>query len=275
MVQWQRDGTNLAAGTNFTLTITNTQIADEGVYSAIISNSYGSLTTSNVTLVTLVKPVVVAPPLSQTVVAGGTLSISAIATGHPLPLSFRWLNGTTSIPSAPVDGTNCFLTLTNVQPPAGTNQFLIRINVTNPAGGFTSPAAIITVLPDSDHDGLPDSWELAHGLDPNDPADAMQDADLDGVTNLQEYRAGTNPQDSVSLLRIGSIDWNSESGVSLRFNTFSNKTYTVQSCSFLPGAPWIRIADVPATSTNRTVLVRDASNQDSGRFYRLVTPHSE
>jgi len=211
-------------------------------------------------------------PLSQTVVAGGTLSLSAVATGHPLPLSFRWLNGTTSILGVPVDATNCFLTLTNVQPPAGTNQFLIRINVTNPAGGFTSPAATITVLPDGDHDGLPDSWELAHGLDPNNPADASLDTDSDGITNLQEYRSGTNPQDSASLLRIGSIDWNSESGVALLFNASSNKTYTVQSCSFLPGAPWIRIADVPAASTNRTVLVRDASNQETGRFYRLVTP---
>jgi hypothetical protein len=46
---------------------------------------------------------------------------------------------------------------------------------------------------DSDGDGLPDDWELAHGLDPNNPVDALDDPDKDGLTTLAEYRAGTDP----------------------------------------------------------------------------------
>jgi hypothetical protein len=40
---------------------------------------------------------------------------------------------------------------------------------------------------DSDGDGMPDVWETAHGLNPNDPADGPQDRNSDGYTNLEEY----------------------------------------------------------------------------------------
>jgi uncharacterized repeat protein (TIGR01451 family) len=49
---------------------------------------------------------------------------------------------------------------------------------------------------DSDGDGLPDSWEVTYGLDPNEPGDALLDLDGDTLTNLQEYDLGTDPTDS-------------------------------------------------------------------------------
>jgi hypothetical protein len=44
---------------------------------------------------------------------------------------------------------------------------------------------------DADNDGLPDDFELANGLNPNDALDAQEDFDLDGLTNLQEYKLGS------------------------------------------------------------------------------------
>lgn len=39
---------------------------------------------------------------------------------------------------------------------------------------------------DTDNDGMPDTWETAHGFNPN-AADDKGDADSDGYTNLEEY----------------------------------------------------------------------------------------
>jgi hypothetical protein len=46
-----------------------------------------------------------------------------------------------------------------------------------------------TAPQDSDHDGMPDGWETAHGLNPN-LDDSAQDPNGDGYTNLEEYING-------------------------------------------------------------------------------------
>jgi hypothetical protein len=45
---------------------------------------------------------------------------------------------------------------------------------------------------DWDGDGLPDDWEIAHGLNPGSN-DADLDSDGDGLTNWEEYLRGTDP----------------------------------------------------------------------------------
>jgi hypothetical protein len=47
---------------------------------------------------------------------------------------------------------------------------------------------------DTDGDGMPNAWELHHGLNYRNPADAGLDFDRDGYTNLQEFRLGTDPR---------------------------------------------------------------------------------
>lgn len=44
----------------------------------------------------------------------------------------------------------------------------------------------VTLSGDSDDDGIPNDQELANGLDPNNPVDALEDPDRDGLTNLEE-----------------------------------------------------------------------------------------
>ena len=60
--QWQKDGTNLLDGgnlfgsTNRILTLTNVSLADAGNYSVVVSNSLGSVTSSNALLTVVIQP---------------------------------------------------------------------------------------------------------------------------------------------------------------------------------------------------------------------------
>ncbi len=48
---------------------------------------------------------------------------------------------------------------------------------------------------DSDNDGMPDAWEKANGLNPNDPSDANKDCTGDGYTNIEKYINGISTKD--------------------------------------------------------------------------------
>ena len=52
-------------------------------------------------------------------------------------------------------------------------------------GGYTDLASGTPPI-DTDHDGMSDDWEIAVGLDRNDPADGNLDHDSDGYTNRKE-----------------------------------------------------------------------------------------
>src|SRR5207237_1127918 len=47
---------------------------------------------------------------------------------------------------------------------------------------------------DTDRDGIPDAWEVAHGLNPN-LNDANSDPDGDGISNFKEFQRGTDLND--------------------------------------------------------------------------------
>ncbi|MBO7378598.1 MAG: polysaccharide lyase [Bacteroidales bacterium] len=50
---------------------------------------------------------------------------------------------------------------------------------------------------DSDGDGMPDSWEIANGLNPNDPSDATGDLNGDGYTNIEKWINGIPTQSTI------------------------------------------------------------------------------
>jgi len=124
---------------------------------------------------------------------------------------------------------------------------------------------------DSDGDGMPDVWELAHGLDPHDPSDAGQDADGDGLTNLQEYLIGTDPRDPNSTLQLSALP-QADGTLVLRFNGITGHTYSVLYRDSAADGSWLKLADAGPLSCDCPAEVLDAIPAGGQRFYVLVTP---
>jgi sugar lactone lactonase YvrE len=87
----------------------------------------------------------------------------------------------------------------SLRSPAGlafmTNGDLLVANMdTNRLDRFGSGAALPICLGDQDCDGLSDFWELAYGMDPADPRNALTDVDGDGLNETEEYAARTDPR---------------------------------------------------------------------------------
>lgn len=264
--QWQFNGTNIAGATNATLVITNAQFSHEGLYAVFVTDNVATVRSVDARLVILVDPFIVQQPLSQTIVAGANVTLSLTVTNTAtLPVGYRLRRNGITLQDTflSLNQRSVFYTITNVQPGA-TNWALVVTNQARP-GGLLSASAILFIIPDTDGDGIPDTWENQYGLNHTNAMDRTADADLDGMLNWQEYVAGTDPTNSSSYLRIDLTP------PTVRFLAVLNKTYTVEYNNTLDPAAWSKLADVVAHRTNRTETLVDPAATPQ-RHYRLITP---
>ena len=142
--------------------------------------------------------------------------------------------------------------------------------VTSIAG--PSGVATWTLLDDGDFDGIPTSYENAHGLDRTNSSDAILDKDGDGRTALEEYFGGTDPQSAASAFRITSLTNGPPGSRSIGFSAVAMKTYRLEYKDSLNDANWQNagLADGMPTSTGNATFV-DPSPKRIYRI-RLVQP---
>ena len=136
--QWRFGASNLAGATNSSFTRTNVQTNQAGIYSVLVSNVAGSVTSSNATLTVNTPPVFTLDPMSQTSNIGATVVFTAAATGSP-PVTYQWrFGGLGDIAGQ----TNTSLTVTNVQTANAGNYRVVASNI---AGSVMSAVAVLTV----------------------------------------------------------------------------------------------------------------------------------
>ncbi len=117
--------------------------------------------------------------------------------------------------------------------------------------------------PDADGDGVDDGWENEHGFNAASPSDGQVDRDGDGMSSYGEFRAGTDPNSSASRFEV-EID--ATPGVVLRWNSISNRTYTVLRAGDVRGTPVPLAEGILATPPKNEYTVGD---EDGAGFYRI------
>lgn len=136
---------------------------------------------------------IISPTQGATILQGNMVWIEATATDPDGLERVKFYDGATKIGetySYPGTGYHYFHWYVNVN---GSRSLTAKA-IDMFGGVSASSAVVINVGANADYDGMPDSWEIANYLNPNDPDDADIDADTDGYSNLEEYRFGTNPQ---------------------------------------------------------------------------------
>ena len=137
--QWYHNtNTPVANATNATLTLTNVQPANEGGYSVIITNSYGSVTSVVATLTGNTPPSISTQPAGLTVIPGQSATFTVVADGSK-PLYYQWYHNTNTLLAGATSPT---LTLTNVQPGDAGSYSVV---VSNATASVTSTNAILIV----------------------------------------------------------------------------------------------------------------------------------
>ena len=158
--------------------------------------------------------------------------------------------------------------------PNGTSPVVIDVVVDDGdedgSGPLTGAITVATLAAgDSDGDGIPDDYELANGLNPNDPADARSDSDNDSVDALSEYLMGTSASDG-SDRPVFEVVHVSDTQVEITYGPIlAGRTYEVlSSTSGLPEAPAIDSFTAAADGAANTAT--DTTGGEAREIYRLL-----
>lgn len=154
--QWNKNGVPLNGATNATLTLSTVPASGAGGYFVVVTNNFGSITSTVATLTVNVAPTITTQPVGRVVTAGTGATFSVTATGTA-PLKYQWLhngnaiagatNATFTIPVTVVsDGGNYTVTVSNVAGAATSNTIVLTVNAPPTPPSITTQPIAQTVL---------------------------------------------------------------------------------------------------------------------------------
>jgi len=136
--QWRNNSSIIPAATNSSYTVSFA--TSSGSYDVIVTNLFGSSTSSPPAILTVKNPpVILTQPTNLTVTLGGAATFTVVATGDA-PLAYFWQFNGATIGNAPNAGSYTINTATTND--AGSYQVIVSNNV----GSVASSTVVLTVL---------------------------------------------------------------------------------------------------------------------------------
>lgn len=139
--QWLRNGSPITNATSATLSFSSAQYADEGSYSVVVSNAYGSIVSDTVTLAIASPLTVVTPPANIETPGGTDVTFNVTVSGRP-PFTYQWQRNQENILwpiTGPANTNSISLVAANL------TQGNYRVVVSNSEGSVTSPEATLSL----------------------------------------------------------------------------------------------------------------------------------
>ena len=133
--QWSKDGEAIEGATSATLSLSNVGAGDAGDYKVLASNLVNSLTSRVASVLVNSPPVIAVAPVGQDVTAGGSVSMSVVASGTG-PFSYQWYRDGVGVSEA----TSAELLLSNV---GAADAGVYTVQVSNSVGScllYTTPS---------------------------------------------------------------------------------------------------------------------------------------
>jgi len=149
--QWSKNGTaasnNVAGATTNTLKLANLALANAGSYWVVVTNTYGSATSTMAVLTVVAPPIIATQPKTPvSIVQGAELSLTVVAGGTP-PLTYQWLvNGVHLTNAVNISGFANSNLVINPASTANSGSYLVVI--TNAYAAVTSAVSAVTVAVD-------------------------------------------------------------------------------------------------------------------------------
>ena len=140
--QWRKNGSNISGANSSSYTTPVTSSADNGaVFTVNVSNSAGTVASTNATLTVNIGPsITTQPAASQTITAGQTVSFGVVASGTA-PLSYQWRKNGSNIAGATSS------TYTTPAMAVADSGAVFTVEISNMAGTVSSNSATVTVNP--------------------------------------------------------------------------------------------------------------------------------
>jgi len=244
--QWYFNASPIERATNNSLTISNVQPKDAGIYSVLVWNSAGAAS-SSLQLDVKTGPLILQQPQSHVAAFGGTTFFTVGVRGS-VPLTYLWFKNTTPITGA----TNPVLQLVNLQPSDEANYHVVVTNLygqasSDPAGLSLSAAPTFIVMPQSTNVFVGATVifsPIVNGTPPLHYQWRFNNANIPGATN--------------ATLTLNNVQLTSSGNYTLRVTNF------VDSAISTPATLAVSIA--PVVSVRATDPTASESGSDTGTF---------